>query len=111
MGYRRQVVCENLIKQAHLIILFGVSLGETDGYWWKLIGEQFLKRKDLCIIQHLYDSQVIMPLKKQMIGQIERKQRRVFRKKMSAKTQIEWPLDSEKRLLFVTNSEMFKYQE
>lgn len=111
MGYRRQVVCENLIKQAHLIILFGVSLGETDGHWWKLIGEQFVKRKDLCIIQHLYDSQVIMPSKKQMIGQIERKQRHVFREKMSAKTQIEWPLESEKRLLFVTNSEAFKYQE
>lgn len=31
--------CESLIRYANIIILFGLSLGETDSHWWKKIGE------------------------------------------------------------------------
>lgn len=108
MKFNRHIICENLIKKAHLIILFGVSLGDTDNRWWKLIGEQFEKRKDLCIIQYLYEKQVVMPVQRQLIGQIERRQRGLFMKKMGYKTKPEWPMEAEKKLLFVTNSDVFK---
>ena len=108
MKFNRHIICKDLIEQAHLIVLFGVSLGDTDNRWWKLIGEQFEKRKNLCIIQYLYEPQVVMPMQRQLIGHIERKQRGLFMKKMGYKTRPEWPIESEKKLLFVTNSDMFK---
>lgn len=107
MKYNRHLICKGLIEEANLIVLFGVSLGDTDNRWWKLIGEQFEKRKNLCIIQYLYDNKVVMPKQRQKIGQVERRQRGLFMKKMGYKTKPEWPIESEKRLLFVTNSDAF----
>lgn len=34
--------------KADLIILFAVSLGETDAHWWKRIGANLLKKK-ICL--------------------------------------------------------------
>lgn len=31
--------CENLINSADMICIFGCSLGETDKFWWNLIGQ------------------------------------------------------------------------
>lgn len=38
--------CEKLIRDANLICLFGLSLGDSDKKWWELIGEQL--KKDGC---------------------------------------------------------------
>ena len=46
--------CETLINNADVIILFGVSLGESDDKWWKLIGEQVAKRRCV-VISYKYD--------------------------------------------------------
>lgn len=34
--------CEKAIQQAHIIILFGVSMGETDQCWWEFIGNKMI---------------------------------------------------------------------
>jgi hypothetical protein len=44
-------LCEHYIKSADLICIFGSSLGNSDAYWWKLIGEQ-LRRNIKLIIFH-----------------------------------------------------------
>ncbi|MEN2414968.1 AbiH family protein [Flavobacterium mesophilum] len=36
-------ICEQNINSANLICIFGSSLGDTDNYWWQLIGEQLRK--------------------------------------------------------------------
>ncbi|MFA9190756.1 AbiH family protein [Flavobacterium sp. FZUC8N2.13] len=41
-------ICEKNINEAHLICIFGSSIGDTDNYWWQLIGEQL--RKNIKII-------------------------------------------------------------
>lgn len=46
----RHRTCESLISNAHLVILYGVSLGDTDARWWKLLGEQFKKRNTISIL-------------------------------------------------------------
>lgn len=43
----------NLISQADLIIIFGTSIGATDGYIWKKIAEYSIK-KNMPIIIHCY---------------------------------------------------------
>lgn len=107
MKYTRHATCEKLIESAHLIILFGVSLGETDARWWRLIGEQFKKRNTLCVIQYLYMPDQITPTRKQLLGRLERRQRRCVMQKFGFK-ENEWPEDTTDRLFFITNSIAFK---
>ena len=42
-------ICEQHISNAHLICIFGSSLGETDNYWWQLIGDQLKKNRRIII--------------------------------------------------------------
>ena len=107
MKYTRHSTCDNLILNAHLIILYGVSLGNTDARWWKLIGEQFKKRNTLCIIQYLYKPNDIPPTRKQLLGRIERTQQQWLMKKFCIRNE-EWPEDTTDRLFFITNSNAFK---
>ena len=57
--------CENmknetfsqLITEAHLIVLFGVSVGVTDNIWWQMIGERLDDPHDtLRVIYYPFDS-------------------------------------------------------
>lgn len=106
MKYTRHRTCESLISNAHLIILYGVSLGKTDARWWKLIGEQFKKRNNLCVIQYLYKPNEILSTRKQLLGRIERKQQQFVMNKFDVKSD-EWPEDTADRLFFITNSNAF----
>lgn len=106
MKQTRHRTCEKLISNANLVILYGVSLGDTDARWWKLLGEQFKKRNTISIIQHLYMPNAITPTRQQLLGRIERKQRNCIMEKMGIKKE-EWPEDTIDRLYFITNSGAF----
>lgn len=108
MKYTRHAVCEGLIKNANLIILFGVSLGKTDERWWRLIGEQFKSRNNLSIIQYLYEPKAVQQTRKQLLGRIERRQRNVLMEKLGFEKQEDWPKDTLNRLYFIINSDAFK---
>ena len=43
------VRCKKIIQEANLICLFGLSLGDTDSLWWKLIGEQLKKNNTMIL--------------------------------------------------------------
>lgn len=110
MGNTRHEQCENLIKDADAIILFGVSLGDTDAHWWNLISEIFAKKK-LYIIQHLYKEKYveIPPTRKQLYGRIKRENRMNIMKKLGfGEDPASWPEGTEERLFFITNSNLFK---
>lgn len=32
--------CIDIINESHIIILFGLSLGDTDKFWWETIGKK-----------------------------------------------------------------------
>lgn len=110
MGTTRNEQCESLIKRADVILLFGVSLGETDARWWDLIGKEFAK-KELFIIQHIFkqDYTEVPPTRKQLYGRIKRENRINIMKKLGFGEDPEtWPEGTDKRLFFITNSNLFK---
>lgn len=47
--------CEQIIGSSHLIILFGVSMGATDKYWWNLIASRLLKESSSRLVIFAYD--------------------------------------------------------
>lgn len=48
--------CRRLISEAHLICIFGLSLGPTDQVWWTAIKERFLADPDVSILYFCYGS-------------------------------------------------------
>lgn len=110
MGNTRHIQCEWLIKEADVIFLFGVSLGETDAHWWNLIGDMFLNN-NLYIIQHIFKRNYtgIHPTQKQLYGRLNRKNRYELMKAIGfSDDEKKWPKDTEDRLFFITNSNIFK---
>ena len=107
MKETRHIDCERLIANAEVIILFGVSLGETDARWWKLIGQHLKRRRNLVIIQHLYNPGAINPIQRQKIRQLERKQQKYLLQRMEVKMEI-GDVDIRDRLFFTVNEPIFK---
>ena len=101
---QRSINCENLIKEANVIVLFGLSLGETDGRWWKLIGEQLKTRGDICIVQFVYSPLREGQESKLLEGRIERIQEEKLMKRMD----LDNKEDVADKLFFVINSNAFK---
>ena len=97
------------IKEANLIILYGVSLGKTDAHWWNLIGEQLKNRTNLAIIQFLYKPTELIPTRKQMLGRVEREQRNCLMRAFGLNNE-EWSDKAiSERVFFIINSNAFKY--
>lgn len=107
MKETRHIQCEKLISNAHIIILMGVSLGDTDGFWWEIIGRNLTDRNNLAIIQHLYNPDEINPTQMQKRGRIERRQQNLIMQKMRIKEE-NWTDELRNRLFFTVNEPIFK---
>ena len=107
MKETRHIESEKLIANANVIILFGVSLGETDARWWKLIGQNLKRRKNLAIIQHLYKPGAVTPTQRQRIRRLEREQQECLMQKMGIKKE-NWTDYIKDRLFFTVNAPIFK---
>ncbi|WP_302953223.1 bacteriophage abortive infection AbiH family protein [uncultured Prevotella sp.] len=100
------IECENLIKTAKVIVLYGVSLGDTDKSWWRIIGDNLIKRNNLALIQYLYAPNTIPPTRKQKIAQLERRQQNNIMRKMDIDPSL-FNESIKERLFFVVNSKAY----
>ena len=107
MKETRHIQCENMIANANIIVLMGVSLGETDLYWWELIGKNLINRKNLALIQHIYNQGAILPTQMQKRGRLERSQQNLIMQKMGIKEE-NWTDELRERLFFTVNAPIFK---
>ncbi len=107
MKETRHIQCEKLIANANFIVLMGVSLGETDLYWWELIGKNLINRKNLALIQHIYNPGAILPTQMQKRGRLERRQQEVIMQKMRINEE-NWTDELRERLYFTVNAPIFK---
>lgn len=55
--------CLQLIENADLICLFGLSLGPTDQMWWTAIKKRFLNNPNLFLLYFHYDKKLVIKLK------------------------------------------------
>ena len=98
--------CEQLIKKANLIVLFGVSYGKTDMRWWKLIGEELKKRKDVGVISFLYCPGEIPDTRKYKLIAVEKRERERIYSKMNLYSPS-FAKEINDRFFIVINSLMF----
>lgn len=99
----RHKKCEELIKAANLVVLFGVSFGDTDMRWWKLIGDELNKRQDIMVISFLYCPGEIPETRKYRLTMVERRERQRLYSKMGITSN-----DMDNRFFIAINSLMFK---
>ena len=91
--------CRDLIGQADVLVLFGVSLGETDLTWWKAIGRH-LKSSGAMVIIFYHDLEMNLTHHEYLIARNERKVRADFvRKSDCGESEKEW----RKRILVTFN--------
>lgn len=107
MKETRHMQCEALINSANIIVLFGVSLGDTDARWWKIIGDNLVNRTNLAVIQHLYEPNAIIPTQLQKRGRLERRQQKCLMQKMRI-TESNWTENLWDRLFFTVNEPIFQ---
>ena len=96
--------CIAKIKNAHLICIFGSSLGATDNFWWELIGRQ-LKRESFRLI--IFDKGPKIPSQfSRKTSRYERAKRKLFLDKTKL-SDLEKNKLSDK-ILVGYNTDMFK---
>lgn len=94
--------CRELIAQANVIVLFGVSLGDTDLTWWKEIGKR-LKSSNAVVILFHFDPKMNLEHHEYYTAQYERKWRGEFvQKSECGGAEKDW-----RRRIFVTFNRSF----
>jgi hypothetical protein len=66
LGDGIDVDCINALKNAHLICIFGSSIGETDKMWWELLGAQ-IKREPCRVIYFVKEKEIIPGNRRQLL--------------------------------------------
>lgn len=98
--------CREQIQKADLICIFGLSIGDSDNYWWDFVGEQ-LKRDSRIIIFDHGDS--IPQRRPQMARDPEREKKQYFLAKSDLSDE---ELEVADQKLFLTmNSNMFQLKK
>lgn len=76
------LLCKDMISEAGIIILFGVSLGETDACLWNDIVKT-LDRKDPSLIVYFHHCSETIPItRKQLLGRKEEEVRKLLYKRL-----------------------------
>jgi len=99
-------MCQQWIKQANMICLFGLSFGDTDKKWWNAISEVLQSGNKAIIFEYIADN---FPNKNQ--GVRERDLKTMIKDKFLSKTTInEDSKDAIKENMYVVfNSDIFRF--
>ena len=102
IGSRIDEECIKIIEMSNLVCLFGLSLGDSDKFWWNLIGEQLL-RTDFRLIYFVKDEDLSI---KQFIG----KKIDYYKNFLLAKTTLsnKEKEEAKEKIYIAYNTDMFK---
>ena len=64
--------CRNIIAEANLIILHGLSLGDTDKSWWQLIGNRMTQALNTHVIYFVHSDQTFTQINATKIASAKR---------------------------------------
>ena len=106
MKETRHMRCKELINEANVVVLFGVSLGDTDARWWKILGDNLLKRGNVVVIQHLFDPNAVISTQLQKRGRLERQKQKCLMQKMGIEEE-NFTEELRNRLFFIVNEPVF----
>ena len=98
--------CKDLISDAHLICLFGLSLGDTDKTWWASIRQRFLSSDSVALLYFHYEDKYPPKMRRDM-----KEVRRVRRHILDALGIDGNEVDYRNRIFVSINSDIFPKRE
>lgn len=99
--------CEDIVNKSDLICLFGLSLGDTDKNWWKLIGEKITKTNNCKLIIFWHET----IFQQSYINKRGRKERELIDLFLSkAEIDREKVKDIQSKILIGYNTDIFKIE-
>lgn len=98
------VTCKELINNAKIIVLYGVSLGETDASLWKDVVRRFSSKDAPLLVYFHYSTDHIPQNRKQLLGTREDQTRKYLYERMG----IPETLQSKERILVGYDKDIFK---
>lgn len=94
----------HLIETANIVVLFGVSFGDTDKLWWDLLGNQLKNREDIAVISFLHCDNRVRRERPFDLPIVEADERQ----KLYSKLGIEYPSEKiDERFFIAINTDMF----
>lgn len=101
IGSEIDSVCVNKIREANLVCIFGLSLGDSDKYWWEQLGEQ-LKRNDFRLVYFVKGEE--LPIKHLIRRKIEECKKYLLSKTILSQTEKEAAKD---KIFIGYNTDLF----
>lgn len=89
LGYETDEICTNIIKEANLICIFGMSIGDTDKYWWEQIGKS-LKEESHYVILFYWGDEKFTPVQERLKIRKEGEIKKMFMKKAELPEDMEY---------------------
>lgn len=78
LGTRVDEFCRKVLREAQLIVLHGVSMGDTDNMWWSCVGENCLKNQTTRVLIFYHDEENYDNLHATLVGRKKREIRSMF---------------------------------
>ena len=100
--HNKDILCKEQISSAHLICIYGSSLGDTDILWWELIGKRLTNDCNLIIFSKGEEINPRIAYKK---GRIERAIKESFLNKTNLPEETKRKI--EKNIIIGLNTDMF----
>ena len=99
--------CNLLIKNANIICIFGMSLGDSDNIWWELIGTRMTSMNCILLLFNIGDE--FSPIQ----GHLAERQKNKLRQKFFEKSKLSTTniTNISKNIFVAVNTEMFKLKE
>lgn len=69
LGTMIDAECKNLIQNAHLVCIYGMSIGETDRTWWSQLGKRIIAANNVAVIYFPFEKGInnILPIRYPLI--------------------------------------------
>lgn len=103
----REKECEKLISEANIVVIYGMSIGETDKCWWELLMKKFLEDPSMLIIIVNYDSEYDPSFKHFFVEKKDELKNKLI--KYLIKDNYENHKIAKERILVEFNTNMFKF--
>lgn len=98
------LICKEMINKAHVIVLFGVSLGATDACLWKAVVDRLSSKINPLLVYFYFTSDHIPQRRKQLLGIKEAEARKFLYERM----EIPEDLRSNSRIMIGYDKDVFK---
>lgn len=109
----RENDCEKIINEANIIVIYGMSIGETDKCWWEKLMLRFSQDPSVLIIIINYDEQIEYPFRHLFAYKKREFKNRLLNYVTNNDSQLsenELKTIVENRIIVEFNTQMFKFK-